>query len=393
MRGLVVSADWKPRHGFQTTAEEERTGLVKLANMVWHNPTLSVSERPDPVLSGAHDVLVRNVACGVCGSDRHIAVPDEDGYLDMPAPMRVPIAIGHEYGGEVVEVGDSVRRVKPGNLVAVEAQVSCGICRTCLRGLPMACEALLDRGYTLDGGMATLSVAHERNCWPLTAVADRFGERHAIEVGALTEPAAVVYNGIVNRAGGFRPGDTIAVFGCGPIGLAAVGLARALGAGRILALELSASKRDIAVALGATETYDPSEGDAAKWLLESTAGIGVDMAIDATGIGRIVLPTIVSSIARGGKIVSLGANLEPVELETLTLMFRAASIHFTLGHLGGGFPATIAMHAVGQLDLTKMITARYALDDGVAAMERAVKGHDAKVVIYPNGLVRGGSAA
>jgi threonine dehydrogenase-like Zn-dependent dehydrogenase len=386
MKGLVISADWKPKEGYQVTPEEERTGLVRLGNQVLHNPTLSIADRPDPVLSGPHDVIVRDVACGICGSDIHLSAPDADGYLNMPAAVRVPIAIGHEYAGEVVEVGSAVTRVEVGDLVAVEAQVNCGRCRACLRGLTANCEHLLDRGFTLDGGTAELSVAHERNCWPLAAVAERFGAAHALDVGALVEPAAVVYNTMINRAGGFRPGDTVAVFGCGPIGLAAVGLAAALGAGQVLAIDLAAAKLEIAAALGASATFDAASGDAARWLLEQTKGVGADMIVDATGAGHIVMPTAVQAIAVGGKIASVGANLKPVEIDTLGLLFRSASIFYSLGHLGGGFPAVIALHAAGRLDLTKMITGRYGLDDGVAAMERAHRGEDAKLLIHPQGL-------
>lgn len=391
MKGLVVSAEWKPKDGYQLTPEEERSGLVRRADKVLYNPKLAVADRPDPTVASNHDVIVRDVACGICGSDIHLVKPGADGYLNMPAAFRVPVAIGHEYAGEVVEVGSAVTRVRPGDLVAVEAQVNCGKCRACLRGLTANCEFLLDRGFTLDGGTATLSVAHERHCWPLTDVAERFGERHAYDVGALVEPASVVYNNMINRAGGFRPGDTVAVFGCGPIGLAAVGLARALGAGQVLAVDPAARKREIASALGASETLDPRAGDTAQWLLEQTKGVGVDMAVDATGAGRSVMPVAVAAIAVGGKIASLGANMEPVEVDTLALAFRSVSVFYSLGHLGGGFPAVIALHAAGQLDLTKMITGRFDLDDGVEAMARAQKGEDAKLLIHPQGLGRNGA--
>lgn len=386
MKGLVISADWKPKDGYRVTPEEERSGLVLRGDQVLHNPTLAIADRPDPVLASEHDVIVRDVACGICGSDVHLAQPRADGYLNHPAPFRVPIAIGHEYAGEVVEVGSAVTRVRPGDMVAVEAQVNCGTCRACLRGLISNCERLLDRGFTLDGGSAELSVAHERNCWPLAAVAERFGERHAYDVGALVEPASVVYNNVVNRAGGIRPGDAVAVFGCGPIGLAAVALAGALGAGQVLAVDPVAAKRELAVTLGASGTFDPGGGDAARWLLDETGGAGADMIIDATGAGRIVMPTAVAAIAIGGKIASLGANMAPVEIDTLALAFRSASIFYSIGHLGGGFPAIIALHAAGRLDLTPMITGRYGLDDGVAAMDRARKGEDAKLLIHPQGL-------
>ncbi len=386
MKGLVISTAWKPKDGYRVTPEEERSGIARAGNQLLHGPALAVAERPDPVLEGDHDVIVRVAACGICGSDIHLLEPDADGYLNMPGPFRTPIAIGHEYAGEVVAVGGAVTRVRPGDLVAVEAQVECGTCRACLRGLGSSCERLLDRGFTLDGGMAELSLAHERHCWPLQAVADRFGERRALDVGALVEPASVAYNGMVNRAGGFRPGDTVAVFGCGPIGLAAIGLARSLGAGRVLAVEPTEAKRAIAEELGASVTFDPTAGDVDEWLLDLTDGTGVDMAVDATGAGHRVVPQIVPAIAIGGKIVTLGTNMVPIELDSLPLMFRAVSMFFTLGHLGGGFPAVIAMHAAGGLDLTPMITGRFALDDGVAAMERARRGQDAKLLIHPQGL-------
>lgn len=384
MRGLVVSAEWKPKEGYQLTDAEKRTGRVRLANQVFYNPSLVLGERPDPQLTGEHDVLVRSVASGICGSDQHMVTADADGYMDIPAPYRVPVALGHENSGIVAEVGSAVKRVRVGDLVAVEAQVECGTCRSCLRGIPAGCDNMWDRGFSLDGGTATMTVAHERHCWPLTEVAERFGEQKASDIGALIEPASVAYNGIVNRAGGIRPGDTVAVVGAGPIGLAAVALANALGAGRVLSIDPGASKREIATALGATHTFDPSTGQTEEWLREITRGDGVDMAVDATGQGQRVIPQLVPVIAVGGKIVSLGANAAPVEVDTIKLMFRAASMHFTVGHLGGGFPAFIGLHAAGKVDLTKMITARFSLEDGIAAMAQAKQGADAKILIYPH---------
>jgi len=383
MRGLVVEADWEPRDGYELTASEAAADRAPLGNMVWRNPTIRVAERPDPQPSSPHDVLISNRACGICGTDVHMFRPGEGGYLGLPIRTRLPLAIGHEFAGEVIEVGDSVTRVKPGDPVAVEAMINCGTCRACIRGLPSNCERMEDHGFSLDGGTATFSVAHERHCWPLTQLVERYGDDAAYDVGALTEPAAVVYNGMVSRAGGFRPGDSVAVFGCGPIGLAAAGLASALGADRVLAVDPSAAKREIASALGATASLDPSADDAGDWLLQQTGGVGVDMMIDATGAGSTVAPLIEAALAVGGKIVFLGANTEPIRLDTNSLLIRSASAYSSLGHLGGSFPAIIALHAAGRLDLTKMITGRFALAHGVAAMERAAQGRDAKLLIYP----------
>jgi threonine dehydrogenase-like Zn-dependent dehydrogenase len=383
MKGLVLTADWTPKAGYAVAPDDAREHRARLGNMVWKNPVMAVAERPDPVLAGAHDVLIHPRACGICGSDVHLFQPTADGYLDHPYQARLPIAIGHEFAGEVVEVGAGVTRVRPGDLVAVEAQVNCGTCRPCLRGLTSNCENLDDLGFTVDGGTGTSAVAHERHCWPLTAVAERYGAERALDIGALVEPASVVYNGMVNRAGGFAPGDSVAVFGCGPIGLAAVGLAGALGAGRVLAVEPAAAKRAIATELGATATFDPATGDAGQWLLEQTGGVGVDMVIEASGALSRVTPAILDAIAIGAKVVLIGVGHGPIPLDTLALMFRSASLHGSIGHLGGGFPAVIALHAAGRLDLTPMITARFPLDEAVAAMERAAKGEDAKILIHP----------
>src|ERR1700756_4883693 len=152
MKGLVLTADWKPKADYVVTPAEERSRRARLGNKVWHNPTLVVGERPDPVIASEHDVLIRNRTCGICGSDVHMVVPDEDGYFGLPDKARLPIALGHEYAGEVVEVGAAVTRVKPGDPVAVEGQVNCGSCRACLRGIPSCCEFVEDHGFTLDGG-------------------------------------------------------------------------------------------------------------------------------------------------------------------------------------------------------------------------------------------------
>jgi scyllo-inosose 3-dehydrogenase len=389
MRGLVVSAEWQPREGYRPTSHEERTGRARRADMVYRDPRLAVGDRPDPALVGEYDVLIRNVASGICGTDLYLTATDDAGYMTLPAPLLPPVAIGHEYSGQVVEIGSAVTRVRPGDIVAVEAQAQCGTCHACQRGLPGSCEFVWERGFSLDGGTATFSVAQEGHCWPLADVAERVGERRAYDVGAIIEPVSVAYNGIVNRAGGFLPGAVVVVFGAGPIGLAAIGLASALGAGRVVAVDPSSRKRDIAQTVGASDVLNPATEDVASVLLDLTRGAGADMAVDATGAGRRVMPTIVEIIGFGGKIVSLGANMEPVEIDTIRLLVKAASIFFTVGHLGGGFPAAIALHAAGKLDLTRMITSRFGVEDSMEAMATAHRGEDAKVIIHAQGVREG----
>src|SRR5437870_3811489 len=100
MKGLVLTADWRPKEGYEVAAADERERRARLGNMVWHNPRMAVADRPDPVLAGEHDVLVRTRACGICASDIHMFQPTADSYLDHPYQASLPVAIGHEYSGE-----------------------------------------------------------------------------------------------------------------------------------------------------------------------------------------------------------------------------------------------------------------------------------------------------
>jgi threonine dehydrogenase-like Zn-dependent dehydrogenase len=306
--------------------------------------------------------------------------------------MRFPVAIGHEFAGEVVEVGPAVTRGRPGDPVAVEAMHWCGSCRACLQGLFNACLNGEDHGFTYDGGSSEYVVARERHCWSLNEIRDRRGEAAAYDVGAVIEPTSISYNGMFTRAGGFPPGQHVAVFGCGPVGLAAVGLARAAGAGKVVAVDTQPERRALAGELGADVSLDPvaladADTSAGAEILALTGGAGVAMAVEASGAGRAVMPEIERSLALGGKVVLVGMEHGAAPVETLPYQLKAGSIYGTLGHLGG-FESSINLHAAGRIDMSAMVTARFALDAGVAAIERAAERRDAKILIYPHGEAR-----
>ncbi|MCW2982664.1 MAG: hypothetical protein JWR63_234, partial [Conexibacter sp.] len=243
MRALVAEATWDPRPGHAVSRDEEDRRRALIGSAVWRHPRWSVGVRPEPDLAAPDAVLVRPRACGLCGSDLHMYESDHEGWVLHPFRMRFPIAIGHEFAGEVVAVGPAVRGLRPGDAVAVEPMVWCGACVACRRGLPDQCLHGEDLGFTQDGGVAELVVVRERQCWSLNALRDAMGESKAYDIGAVVEPTATAYHGIFVQAGGFRPGDAVAVFGCGPIGLASVALARAAGAGRVIAVDGQPARR------------------------------------------------------------------------------------------------------------------------------------------------------
>src|SRR4029079_16699908 len=162
----------------------------------------------------------------------HMLETDQDDYLLLPYHLKAPVVIGHEFAGRVVAVGSGVTEISEGELVAVEEIQWCGDCRECRGGYWNQCRNIEDLGFTLDGGFAEYVKVDSRFAWSLDGVLARYGdEETTLEVGALTEPTSVAYEGMFTRAGGFKPGGSVVVFGGGPLGLASVALAPAAGAG------------------------------------------------------------------------------------------------------------------------------------------------------------------
>jgi hypothetical protein len=386
MRGVVIDAEWAPRSDYALSERERRDRRAVDASQVWRNPQWAVDERPDPRILEPDQVIVRSRAVGICGSDVHMFERDTDGYVLLGYRARFPIAFGHEFSGEVVEVGPAVCALSVGDAVAVEALNYCGTCRACRLGFFNECERAEDNGFTLDGGSAEFVLTRERYCWSLNHLRERFDEDALYEVGALMEPTSVAYNGMFIKGGGFRPGRHIAIFGCGPVGLLCAQLARAAGAGKIIAFDPQEARRAQARRCGADEAYDPIEleragSSAAEAVMSATRGIGVAMAIEASGAGQVTLPQIERCLDYGGKAILIGLTLGPSPVRTGNYIVRAASLCGSLGHLGGGIGDAIELHASGRMDATSVISARYPLQEGVEAVKHTAQRTDAKVLI------------
>jgi len=274
MKGLVLSAKWEPRPGYQVSEFEKKTGKAIEGAQVWRHPKLELKEVPDPK-PGPGQVLLRVKACGVCGSDVHFYETDQDDYILYPGLTKFPVIIGHEFSGEIVEVGPGPEgaKFKPGDRVTVEEMVWCGHCRPCRDGFPNHCENLEEIGFTIDGAMAEYIVVPAKLCWKVDAVFERYSDEElAWEVAATTEPTCVAYNGVFERAGGFRPGAYVAVYGAGPIGLGAIQLSKAAGAAKVIAFEVSEVRRKLAQEAGADYVYDPREVTPSEAIMEVTGG-------------------------------------------------------------------------------------------------------------------------
>jgi threonine dehydrogenase-like Zn-dependent dehydrogenase len=383
MKALILDAQWDPRPGYAVSEFEKRTGKAINGNSIWRNPKLEIKQIDTPKI-GPDEVLIKVKACGICGSDMHFYETDSDGYILYPGLTKFPTALGHEFSGEVVEVGRSVERLKAGTMVTVEEMNWCGYCTACRNCFPNQCENLEEIGFTVNGALAEYIAVQGKYCWPIDSIVDRYNgdEGMAYEVGATVEPHCVAYNAIFECAGGFKPGAYATVYGAGPIGLAAIALLKAAGAAKVIAFEISKGRRALAENVGADAVYDPSEVTPHEMVLELTGGVGAEVHVEAAGAPGKTVPEMEKSMAIGGWIAQIGRAAERVPMYLEAFQVKKGRIFGAQGHSGyGNFPNVIRLIASGAIDPATIITARYDLDHAVDAIVKSGSREDGKVMV------------
>jgi threonine dehydrogenase-like Zn-dependent dehydrogenase len=383
MKAVVLNAEWAPRDGVKVDPYNEQRRWAVNANLVYRNPSASYETVDDPGEPGPRDVIIQVGACGICGSDVHMFETDDEGYMLLPYHLRTPVVTGHEFAGKVVAKGREVKEFEIGDLVTAEEIQWCGECIACRGGYWNQCQYIEDLGFTIDGGFAEYARVNAKYCWPLNSVLERYGdEKTALEVGSMSEPCSVAYEGMFTRAGGFLPGSAVAVFGGGPIGLAAVALAKAAGASQIFCFEPLQERRGLSEKLGATHAFDPTQIDAPALVEDETKGMGLAMAVEATGNFPAVMRTIEQSLGIGGKVSVVGMDGRPAQLNFIDHQLKAASTYGTVGHCGSwDFPNVIRLMASGQIDMHHAITRRFPLEQLVDAVEETKTRVDGKILV------------
>jgi threonine dehydrogenase-like Zn-dependent dehydrogenase len=283
-------------------------------------------------------------------------------------------------------VGKDVTSLKTGDMVTVEEMIWCGRCTPCRNGFPNHCTNLEEIGFTIPGAFANYIAVDEKFCWKINAIAERLGdEKKAYEVGAMTEPSCVSYNAMFSRAGGFKPGHYVSVFGAGAIGLAAIGLAKAAGAGMIAAFEVSPQRRELAKQVGAEFVYDPRQVKPSEAMMELSKGEGFNFQVEAAGVPELVIPEMEKALAINGKIVQIGRAAQRVPMYLETFQVRRSQFYGAQGHSGDeNFPNVIRLVASGRLDLSPIVTGRYNLKDVVRAIDKSRDRTDGKILVFPN---------
>ena len=382
MKALTLKAEWAPR---DPSLPKDDPQLAPMACNAWRNPELVMSSQPDPEPSD-NEVVIDVQACGICGSDTHCIETDDDGYVIFSGPAAFPCTLGHEFAGTVVEVGSSVTRVAVGDLVTAEGMLYCGTCPACRRGHVNQCENLRMMGFSHPGAFSETVVLDEKHCWSINGLAERLGSaQEACELASLVEPIGCSHNGMFVVGPGVHANSHVAVFGCGPIGLGAIALARAAGAASITAFDMTSGRLHLAKTMGADQVYDVttlSGEEAADAIRQGSSGWGADMIVEAAGAAHQTMPISESAIAPGGTIVYLGRTGERAPVLLDVLVSNAARIVGARGHAGYGiFPGIISMLESGALNPHPMITHKTPLSDYAAAFERSCTREDGKILL------------
>ena len=390
MDAILLEADWNPKSDYKVMPHEVSSKKATMASMVWQNPRFSAVTLDDPT-PGFGEVVVATMACGVCGSDTHCVETDSDGYILFSGPVKLPVVPGHEYAGEVVAVGPGVKNLKVGDLVAAEGMLYCGVCEACRTGHQNQCPHLEMVGFSSPGAYADYIVVKEQFCWSLNGLADKLGSAQAaLELGALVEPISCSFNGLFVAAGGMRPGDHVVIYGCGPIGLGAIALARAAGAATVTAFDISEERLKVATACGADTVWNSNMLRAngtspSQVVLEVTRGAGAEIHIECAGAAMHTMPEIERSFAPGGKMIYLGRTGEHAPVLLDVLVTQAAMITGSRGHAGMGcFPQIIRLLEADRLLVKPMITSRLPYTEVLGALNKSCSRTDGKIM-----LVRG----
>lgn len=339
-------------------------------------PGAEVRQVPRPKF-GPREVLVKVSVAGICGTDLHIY--DWDPWAqDRIKPPLVP---GHEFCGTVAAVGKEVTTVKEGDFVSAEMHVACGKCLQCRLGEAHICRNVTILGIDSDGAFAEYTVIPETNIW-------KIDPRIAPEYAAILDPLG---NAVYTVCSGEIIGQSIAIIGCGPIGQFAIAVARAVGAGTILAIEPNAFRRELAQKMKADVVLDPTAGstkdDVRSRVLEITNGAGVDVVAEMSGSASGIRSAF-DLIRMGGRVSLLGTPTKNVDLDLARgVIFKGAQVHGIHGRLM--YKTWYQMSELlkhDRLDLAPAITDRVSLKDFSLGMDRMRAGQSSKVLVYPNGV-------
>ena len=333
-------------------------------------PGLSLEEVAEPRPT-ATDVVVEVEAASVCGTDLHIHLWD----AWAAGRIRPPVTLGHEFAGTVVEVGADVRHVVVGDFVSAESHVTCGACSACRTGNAHMCERTEILGVDRDGAFARYIALPESVIWKTNR------EKLPPEIATLQEPFG---NAVFATSEQDLSGRSVAVLGCGPVGLFTVAIAKASGASSIVASDLHPFRLGLAKTMGADVVLDASQPIDLQ---------GVDVVFEMSGAPLAIGDAI--RIARnGGRVILFGIPSRTVEIDVAAAIFKNLTVQAVSGRrIFATWYRTRWLLESGAVDLRPLITHEYSLEDWEQVFTKLEAGEACKIVVYPNGVPAGRASA
>jgi threonine 3-dehydrogenase len=322
---------------------------------------------------GRQDVLVKVKVASICGTDLHIY--DWDRWAQ--GRIRPPLIPGHEFCGEVAAFGDEVTSVQEGDFVSAEMHVACGKCLQCRIGEAHICQNVRIIGVDSNGAFAEYVVIPETNIWKLDPAIPR-------EYASILDPLG---NAVHTVLAGPIAARTVAITGCGPIGLFSIAVCRAVGASTVFAIEVNEHRRRIAKQMKADYVLDPTQEKVVDKVMEATGGTGVDVVLEMAGHPDAIR-TGFDIVRRGGRISLLGLTSKPISLNfSEDIIFKGITLQGINGRrMYETWYQMTALLKGGKLDLHPAITDRMPLRDFAKGMERLRTGEASKILLYPNGV-------
>lgn len=335
-------------------------------------PGARLEHRSPPKL-GPNDVLVAVQAASICGTDLHIYAWDPV----MRHRIHPPLIFGHEFCGVVEKVGSEVDAVRPGQFVSAEMHVACGHCLQCRIGQQHICQNLKIIGIDLDGCFAQFVKIPASNILPIDPAIPR-------DYGAVLDPLG---NAVHTVLAGEIAGQTVAVVGCGPIGLMSIQVAKACGAAAVYGIEIKPQRLTLAREVGAHAVFNPKETDAVAAVREATGGAGADVVLEMSGHPKAIRQAF-KMLRGGGRLSLLGLPVEPVTLDLVPdVIFKGATVQGIYGRrMYETWYRMLSLLKAGVLNLEPIISARLPLERYDQAFNLLARGEASKILLYPNGI-------
>jgi threonine 3-dehydrogenase len=322
---------------------------------------------------GRTDVLVKVQVASICGTDLHIY------NWDRWAQNRIhpPLIPGHEFCGAVAAFGGEVTSVKEGDFVSAEMHVACGKCLQCRTGEAHICQNVKIIGVDADGAFAEYVVIPESNIWKLDPAIP-------VEYASILDPLG---NAVHTVLAGEIAAKSVAVTGCGPIGLFSIAVAKAVGATSVFAIEVNEHRARIAREMQADYVLNPAKENVNAIVMEKTGGLGVDVVLEMAGHPDSIRMAF-DIVRRGGRISLLGLTSKPISLNfSEDIIFKGITVQGINGRrMYQTWYQMTALLKSGKLNLHPVITDRIPMKDFSKAMERLKTGEASKILVYPNGV-------